>query len=134
MYLFDTNILLELTARKPNRSVTARLARLSTGAYNTSSIVLMEIRHGTARHPDPDEAWRKVEEVILPKLTVIDFSVKEALRAGDIDAALRQRGRTPPRLDLMIGATALEHGLTLVTGNVRDFQEIEGLKIENWYQ
>lgn len=133
MYLFDTNVLLELTARRPNRPIIERLKRLVNGSYNTSSVVLMEIRHGTARHPDPEGAWKNVEDVILPNLTVLDFTRAEALKAGDIDATLRQRGRTPPRLDLMIGATALKHGLILVTRNVRDFMEIPGLAIENWF-
>ena len=134
MFLFDTNILVQLTSRKPNKKVLQRLSSLKTGAYNTSSVVVMELRQGTERVPDPVAAWEIVERVILRNLTVIDFGRKEALRAGEIDARLGRRGLTPPRIDLLIGATAIVHGLTLVTGNVRDFREMEALRIENWFE
>lgn len=134
MYLFDTNVLIQLTARRPHRAVVERLSRLGTGNYNTSAAVVLELRQGTERMPDPVAAWALVERAILRNLTVIDFGRKEALRAGDIDARLGRRGLTPPRIDLLIGATAIEHGLTLVTGNVRDFREMESLRIENWFE
>ncbi len=134
MYLFDTNVLLQLTLRKPNRAVVERLRGLQTGSYNTSAAVLMEIRQGTERTADPVASWNLVERVILRNLTVLDFSSREALRAGDIDARLGRCGLIPPRIDLIIGATALAHDLTLVTGNVRDFRQIETLRIENWFE
>ncbi|MCC6738478.1 MAG: PIN domain-containing protein [Planctomycetia bacterium] len=134
MYLFDTNVLIQLTVRRPQRTVVDRLAGLGTGYYNTSAAVVMELRQGTERMPDPAAAWALVERAILRNLTVLDFGRKEALRAGDLDAALGRRGVTPPRVDLLIGATAITHGLILVTGNVKDFRHMDGLRVENWFE
>jgi predicted nucleic acid-binding protein len=94
----------------------------------------MESRQGTARAPDPSAAWGLVESKLFPDLTVIDFSRKAALLAADIDAALERRGRTLPAVHLMFGASALMHGLILVTRSVRDFTDIPGLAVENGFQ
>lgn len=134
MYLIDTNIFIDFLSRRSRPSIRERLRALKTGQYNTSSIVLMELRQGTARDDDPTAAWKTVEDKLLPNLTVLEFTRKDAIDAADIDAALGRRGRTLPEIDLMIGATALNHGLILVTRNVRDFRDIPGLTIENWFE
>jgi tRNA(fMet)-specific endonuclease VapC len=53
-------------------------------------------------------------------------------RASDIYAELHRRGQLIPDADLLIAATALEHGLVIATNNVTDFSRVNGLKIDNW--
>ncbi|MEK7469859.1 MAG: type II toxin-antitoxin system VapC family toxin [Planctomycetota bacterium] len=132
MYLFDSNILIDLTRRKPPAGLNERFESVPLGSGATSSLVLLELRRGTARNPDPDAAWESLERGLLKRLTVLDFTKKLALATSDIDERLRRRGRTLPEMDLMIGVTALEHGLIMVTRNVRDFTDIPGLKVDNW--
>ena len=55
-----------------------------------------------------------------------------AERAADIRAALKRQGRPIGAFDLLIGATALQYGLVLVTNNTREFERIDGLAIEDW--
>lgn len=132
MYLFDTNVLVEIVSRRPRAGLLRRFADLKTGQFNTSAIVIMELRQGTARDRNPAAAWDAIERVLLHNLTVLDFTERIALAAADIDAALERRGRTLPEIDLMIGVTAVAHSLKLVTRNVKDFMDIPGLEIENW--
>ncbi len=68
------------------------------------------------------------EFVLLP----VDADVAE--RFGEVGAALLDRGQAVATPDLLIAATALVHDLTLVTGNVRHFSMIEGLRKENWLE
>ena len=71
-----------------------------------------------------DVLRRKFAESILP----VDDSV--ALRWGSMKASLDQRGRKLPMVDSLLAATALEHRLTLVTANTRDFLH-SGVKLLN---
>jgi tRNA(fMet)-specific endonuclease VapC len=54
------------------------------------------------------------------------------LRATDIYADLYQRGELIGDADILIAATALEHGLVLVTNNTRHFSRVTGLHLDNW--
>ena len=51
---------------------------------------------------------------------------------GRLKAQLKKVGKPPPGFDLMIASVALAHDLTLVTHNTRDFQNIPGLRLEDW--
>ena len=63
---------------------------------------------------------------------LIDVDLDIARRFGTVKAALLDRGRRTPEIDLLIAVTALAHGLTLVTHNVRHFAEIPGLSVIDW--
>ena len=66
-------------------------------------------------------------------MTILDFSISEAVVAGDIFAHLARRGELIGMEDVLIGATALVREYTVVTGNVRHFERIPDLQIENWF-
>jgi tRNA(fMet)-specific endonuclease VapC len=68
----------------------------------------------------------------LSRVTILDFGVPEALVAGDVLAHLARRGTLIGVEDLLIGATALGRAYTVVTGNVRHFERIPNLQVENW--
>jgi tRNA(fMet)-specific endonuclease VapC len=68
----------------------------------------------------------------LSEVTVLGLTEKEAITAGDLLAILDRRGEAISLPDALIAATALEAGLTMVTGNTRHFQRIPNLKVENW--
>ncbi len=72
----------------------------------------------------------------LARAEVLPFTAVTADLAGRIDADLEQVGLTIGRADPMIAATAIEHGLVLVTGNMSHFQRIESLgyplRLDNW--
>jgi predicted nucleic acid-binding protein len=90
-------------------------------------VIYMEAYPGLGRGPDPvanAAALRELVEIVR----VLSFTVAEARRCAEVHQALRQQGRrvNSRALDLMIAATAVEHGLTLVTRNTRDYHDIPG--------
>ena len=69
---------------------------------------------------------------LLNDVAVLDADLVIARKYGELQAGFRDIGQPAPELDLIIGSTALIHGLTLVTHNVRDFAVIPGLHIVDW--
>lgn len=65
-------------------------------------------------------------------MTILSFDLREAILAGDMLAYLSRRGELIGVEDILIGATALANDYTVVTGNVRHFQRIPNLRVENW--
>jgi tRNA(fMet)-specific endonuclease VapC len=71
-------------------------------------------------------------EDLLKDLVVVDATIDVAHKFGELRAGLLDSGRPTPEMDLLIAASALVHGLTLVTPNVKDFAQIPGLFVEDW--
>ena len=70
----------------------------------------------------------------MPHLPVLPFDGDAARRYGEVRAELECQGTPLGEADLRIGAIALSRGLTVVTGNIRHFQRIPGLSVENWLE
>jgi predicted nucleic acid-binding protein len=123
MFLIDTDILSALRKRQRNPHVVQwMLDQRMTDLY-LSVVSLGEIERGITqqRHRDPTfahvlAAW--LDNVLaLYHTRILDVDLPTARRWGRLSAALGHEGA-----DLLIAATALEHGLTVVTHNVRDFE------------
>ena len=131
-YLVDTNVLSELRNRKADTKVVAWMqARLRQSLY-LSVLSLGEIRKGIEGVADP--AFRQTLtdwlEVDLPNYFVgrlLDIDAQVADRWGRVQASA---GRTLPVIDGLLAATALQHDLTLVTRNVKDFAGL-GVQVVN---
>ena len=131
MYLLDTDVLSELRRGRKNRNVVAWIRQVAAADFYLSVVTIGEIELGIARQRvgNPGFAqdlttWLEVTlraygERILP------LTVGIARRWGRLAAQLGNK-----QLDLAIAATALEHGLTVVTRNVSDF-EPTGVKLIN---
>lgn len=132
MYLLDTNALSELIKRRPQRQFIERLRQHPGEAFFTSSICVMELRHGSSRREDHTVFWQRIEREILSRVTILSFDLREAILAGDTLAYLSRRGELIGVEDLLIGATALAYDYTVVTGNMRHFRRIPNLRVENW--
>ena len=74
----------------------------------------------------------RLKKALLPNLPVLPFDGDAARRYGEVRAELERQGTPLGEADLRIGAIALSRGLTVVTGNIRHFQRIPGLSVENW--
>lgn len=70
-----------------------------------------------------------IERRVLPTVTVLPFDVAVARVYGELEAQLRKSGSPLADADLQIAATAIHHGLELVTGNLRHFARIAGLTV-----
>lgn len=69
---------------------------------------------------------------LLRDVTVLTVTADVGQKFGKLRASLLDQGQGTPDLDLLIAATALVHGLTLVTHNVRDYANIPGLSVDDW--
>ena len=131
-YLIDTNVLSELRNRKADGNVVAWMQARPRSSLYLSVLSLGEIRKGIEGVADP--AFRRALldwlEVDLPNWFVgrlLGIDAQTADRWGRVQAAA---GRTLPVIDGLLAATALQHGLTLVTRNTRDFAGL-GVQIIN---
>ena len=132
MYLLDTNALSELLKKRSKPQFLTRLRRHPSEMFFTSSICVMELRHGSRRRDDHESFWQRITHEVLSRVSILDFSASEAIVAGDILAHLARRGELIGVEDVLIGATALVREYTVVTGNVRHFERIPDLQVENW--
>ncbi len=140
MYLLDTDVLSAVAKRHRPEGLIEKLARTPRAAHFTSAVNAAEIYFGIFRMGGEERTGgepkllRYFEEQIFSRLTILPFDRETALAYGKLRASLERKGRPRFDPDLQIAATALRHGLTLVTGNVRHFAGIPGLRVENWLE
>jgi predicted nucleic acid-binding protein len=133
MFLVDTNVVSELIRPRPNLPLVRRLLSTDPAALFASEITRYELRFGAALHPNSTEAWGKVEREILPLPVWLPMDEKVSLAAADLRATLRKSGKPIEMPDALLAATAMVYDLVLVTRNVRHFQNILDLAMENWF-
>ena len=133
MFLFDTNVLSEIINRRPNGPVLRKLMACASGLRFASEITRYELRYGCALLPPGNPMWQRVEADVLPRCTWLPVDAEVCIQAADLGAHLRSAGKTVDLADLFIAATALVHNLIVVTRNVKHFERIEGLQLENWF-
>jgi predicted nucleic acid-binding protein len=134
-WLLDTNVLSELKRPRPEPSVVAFMAGCRLDELFVSSVTLAEIRFGIERAPDAGrqaDLLRWLADEVRPMFDgrVLEITEDVLLRWRVLVEEGRRTGRNYSQPDLMIAATALEHGSKLVTRNERDFTGL-GLKIVN---
>lgn len=100
---------------------------------NIPSIVLAELYYGAAKSTARDKVIQRLQEFIAP-LHIVAFNSRSAMTYGTIRAELESMGRGIGPNDLVVAATTLGHGGTLVTHNVKEFSAVPGLRIEDWTQ
>lgn len=133
MYLLDTSTLSELVKKIPNKNLITRMKQVSSDAFYTASICVMELRYGALKRRNRSDLWPNIQQHILSKLQILSFSSEDAMNAAELLYHLQSLGHPIGIEDTMIGAIALSHGLTLVTANTKHFSRIPGLKVENWF-
>ncbi len=127
MYLYDTNILSELTRRIPNQGVLDWIEDKTT--VTISTVTLDEILFGLAWRPIPRiVAW--FDRFIEKRCEILPVTEAIARVSGQMRGRLQAHGKERSQADMMIAATAKVHGLRIVTRNVRDFEDC-GLPILN---
>lgn len=131
MYLLDTNII--IYSLKGNQAVQENLRIRCNGIFCISVISLMELYYGAYKSQRVESNLAKVK-TIEKTLRVIQAGEEIVELFGMLKAQLEAKGQPVDDFDLVIASTALAHNLILVTNNIRHFQKIEGLKLENWSQ
>jgi tRNA(fMet)-specific endonuclease VapC len=133
-YLLDTDTWSYFMAKQP--TVVAKVAAAGVLSVFYCDVSLAELYYGallkrTQSQAKGDELLRRIEAIgqWFPRVAL----TPDVARAfGEIKTDLRVRGLLIEDFDILIAAHALTHRCTLVTNNVRHFQRISGLVIENW--
>ncbi len=131
MYCFDTDILSATIRRNPPLHLIRRLARVPPEEQSTTTINLGELLYGAAKR-DSERLTRQVRDVVTSATAILPFDAEAAEVYGPLRARLEREGRRLDEPDLRIASIALARGLTVVTGNVRHFERVPGLVVENW--
>ena len=98
-----------------------------------STVTLGELVFG-AEHSRQVERNLADIEAMIARLDVLPFDIRASYHFGQIRAALYTVGRPIGPYDIMIAGHARANGLTLVTNNIKEFESVPGLLIENWIQ
>lgn len=125
-FLLDTNIPSETVRLRPEARVTDWIARQANDTLFLSVVTIGELRRGFITAPDPQrrarlERWLETDVLLWFDGRILPVTKEIADRWGVIDGTCQLRGTPANTADGMIAATALEHGLTVVTRNVKDF-------------
>jgi len=136
-FLLDTNIPSELMRARPEPKVKDWLAAQDISALFLSVVSIGELESGFTTMPDAQrrtrlEAWLEQHLVLLFQGRVLPVTQAIAARWGRLDGTRQMRGRPLNAPDGMIAATALEHGLAVVTRNVKDFADLDVTVFNPW--
>jgi tRNA(fMet)-specific endonuclease VapC len=128
-YMLDTNIVIYVIKRRPIEVM--ELFNLHAGQMCISSITLAELLHGAEKSSKPEHNMRQVEDFVS-RLEVLEYGVKATSHYGDIRAVLEHKGTPIGVNDFHIAGHARSEGMTLVTNNLREFERVDALRLENW--
>ena len=129
-YMLDTNICIYVMKKKPE-NVLRRFREELDGGICISSITLAELEYGTKHSSDPVKNEQALLRFLAP-LSVLPFGAAAASEYGEVRAYLQSRGTPIGPLDMLIAAHARAEGMTLVTNNMREFERVPELDLENW--
>ncbi|URK18303.1 tRNA(fMet)-specific endonuclease VapC [Thalassospira sp. GO-4] len=128
-FMLDTNICIYVIKNRP--ASCREKFRTHSGAMAISSVTLAELIYGAMKSAKPESNLRTIEE-FAARLSVLDFDTDAAGHYGDIRSTLEREGNVIGPYDMMIAGHARSHGLILVTNNTREFERVDGLRLENW--
>ena len=129
-YLLDTNIC--IFAFRGEYGISERMRKHSEGSCYVSDVTVMELRYGAYKSAKIQENLNIVNGFlkkvkIVPLAETIDIFCQEKIR-------LERLGKKLEDYDLLIGSAAKARGLVMVTDNVKHFDRIDGIEIEDWVE
>jgi predicted nucleic acid-binding protein len=132
MYLLDTNILSFLFRKSPK--IEQKLKETSFSQIYTCSIVFGEIYSGVEKISDLNkkQILRDYYLSLESDIQILDFDLKSAKIFAKIRTELQKAGDSIEDFDLMIASICLSNNLIMVTNNVKHFERIKGLRLEDW--
>ena len=129
-YLLDTNTCVYALSRS-DEALAERLRAVRRSDLFVSSLTIGELLFGARRSSRSVENVKRVARFVAP-LRELPFDRLAAEAYGSLRADLAATGHQFGPVDMLIAATALAHGMTMVTNNVREFERAAGLRVENW--
>jgi tRNA(fMet)-specific endonuclease VapC len=130
-YMLDTNICIFTMNNKP-REVREAFNRYH-GQLCISTVTAMELIYGAERSASPEKNLAVVEG-FTARLDVLAYNHEAAAHSGQLRAELQKIGKPIGPYDQMIAGHARSQGLILITNNLREFERVPGLRVEDWVQ
>jgi len=137
-FLLDTNIPSEMLRPRPDANVAAWVKRQSNETLFVSVVTMGELRRGATLLGERSPRRLELERMIHEKVPswfqnrILPVTQTIAERWGTLDGERQLAGRPLNMADGMIAATALDHNLTVVTRNVKDFEQLGVALLNPW--
>jgi len=131
MYILDTNTLIYFFKGEGN--VSDYLLSKSPKEIGIPAVVLYELELGIAKSKSPQKRLKQLE-TITSVVRILPFDKQEAKTSALIRAQLESKGTPIGPYDLLIAGTALSFQGILVTHNTKEFQRVQGLNLEDWFE
>ncbi len=128
-YLLDTNIVIYTIKRRPAQVREA--FKRHDGQMCISAVTWGELIYGAERSSQPARNLADIE-AMAARLEILPFTDQAAVHFGQLRAELYRQGRPIGPYDMMIAGHARALGLILVTNNLKEFERVPGLRLENW--
>ena len=132
MFIFDTDIYTNVIRKVPSETLINRLKKVPRRDQFTTTITIGEVYYGIMKVSDKTKLLKLFEDVLLPRATILSFDFSAAKKYGEIRSFLEKQGIPLAHADLQIASIALSMNMTLITGNLKHFQRIPELAVENW--
>ncbi|WP_218188168.1 type II toxin-antitoxin system VapC family toxin [Desulfosarcina cetonica] len=107
-------------------------AEPSTSDIGIPTVVLFELQVGIAKSVSPRKRIVQLDS-LTSVVNILPFGTKEVRSAAAIRADLEKKGTPIGPYDVLIAGTALSNKGTIVTHNIKEFERVEGLPLEDWY-
>lgn len=130
MYLLDSNICINIINKHPEQ-VVEHIKSLQPHQIKLSAISIAELEYGVSKSKSREKN-RNALVHFASAFDIIDFNDKDAEVFGLIRANLEKYGKVIGPYDMQIAAQAISRNLILVTNNIKEFNRIGELRLENW--
>ena len=132
MFIFDTDIYTNVMRKIPSEKLLNRLKKLPRPDQITTTITIGEVYYGVMKASNRTRLPKLFEDVLLPRATILPFDFSAAKKYGDIRSFLEKQGTPLAHADLQIASIAISMDMILITGNLKHFQRVPQLAVENW--
>jgi tRNA(fMet)-specific endonuclease VapC len=130
MYLLDTNICIFAINQKSIKVLNCIKDNIENGLY-ISSLTIAELEYGI-ENSKQIEKNRTALLKFISVFNILDFTEFDGIEYGKLKSKLKRQGEIIGPIDMLLAAQALSNHMIFVTNNVKEFERVEGLKIEDW--
>lgn len=128
--MLDTNICIYIIKNKP-QSVKKKFQEFHIGELCISSITVSELMYGAFKSQFVEKNLKAIESFLMP-FEIVDYDYRASMEYGKIRADLEKKGSVIGNMDMQIAGHALALDMVLVTNNIKEFERVDGLVLDNW--
>lgn len=129
-YLIDTCVVYDFFKKNPQ--VIKNFEEKSPKQIHISSITVMEIEYGLFLHKEREKKIRPLWEQLLKYIKIVPFSYACAVSAASIRSRLKTEGKLIGAYDLLIAASSIANEMVMVTSNLKEFNRVLEIQVEDW--